>query len=157
MDHLQNRLVFIVEDNAMYSLMLEYKLSNDSIIKCMCFKSGEECLQNLELDPMLIILDYWLPGMNGKETFEKIKKMAPDIPVVILSRNKDRDLEKKLLRLGVHDYLNKEEDAANQIKDIINSVVDQIIVKEEKRVLGIKIFVGLLIAAAIVVTLMYAI
>jgi DNA-binding response OmpR family regulator len=155
MEHIQNRLVFIVEDNEMYSMMLEYKLSNDSIIKCMCFKTGEECLQNLELDPMLIILDYWLPGINGKETFDRIKKQAPDIPVVMLTRNKDKDVEKMLLKSGVHDYINKEEDSIKQVKHIINTVVDEIIRKEESRVKKMKLFVFLLFVAAVFITIMY--
>src|SRR6185312_5306386 len=101
---IHNNLVFIVEDNELYSLMLEYTLSNDSTAQCICFKTGEECIEQLQLDPVLVILDYWLPGMNGKEAFEQIRQIKPKLPVVLLTRNQDMKLKKELMKKGLYDY-----------------------------------------------------
>ena len=88
--------IFIVEDNEIYSMMLDYILSKDTIYKFVNFKSGEECLANLYLNPDIIILDYSLPGINGHETLVKIKAYNPKIHVIFLSDNNDKKLKKKL-------------------------------------------------------------
>nr|MBA3705929.1 response regulator [Bacteroidota bacterium] len=73
MNHIKQKLIFIVEDNDMYSLMLDYMLSKESAYRFMSFRTGEECIANLSLHPNLIILDYGLPGINGLETFKEIR------------------------------------------------------------------------------------
>src|SRR3989344_7773353 len=134
----KNKLVFIVEDNEMYSLMLDYALSNDSVVKYMDFKTGEECLENLNLNPMLIILDYWLPGINGLETCKKIKKYNPKIPVVILTHDHSRETAVRLLNEGVKNYFNKEKESVPKIKEIINLELFKITEAEEKQIFKIK-------------------
>ncbi len=153
MKAITNKFVFIVEDNEMYSLMLDYTLSNNNMIKCICMKTGEDCIKNLELNPMLIILDYWLPGINGKETYEEIKKVKPTIPVVILTRNKDTELEKELLKSGVYDYLYKEENSILQVENIINSVLEKIEKDERKQFKKANIIFCILIFIAVFITL----
>ncbi|MGZ4034907.1 MAG: response regulator [Bacteroidia bacterium] len=155
METIKKRLVFIVEDNELYSLMLQYSLSNDTVIQCICFKTGEECIQNLDMDPMLVILDFWLPGMNGKETFEQIQQKKPDIPVVMLTRNQDKKLKKEFIKKGVYDYLYKEDDSILQIKKIINSVHDEIIKEEQNQSTSIKIIFCILFFIAIIIAFTY--
>ena len=70
----KHKHIFIVDDNEMYSTMLSYTLSKDNIYKFVSFKSGEECIKNLYLNPEIIILDYGLLGMDGYDTLLKIKK-----------------------------------------------------------------------------------
>ena len=83
------RRVFIVEDNDMHSMMMDYLLSKENSFQIIRFKSGEECLQKLYVHPDIIILDYGLPGMNGMQTFEQIKKYDSNIPVVVVTESRD--------------------------------------------------------------------
>lgn len=151
----RNKLVFIVEDNEMYSIMLDYALSNDNSVQYMFFKTGEECLENLNLNPMLIILDYWLPGINGLETFKKIKKYNSKIPVVILTHDHNIDIATALLNEGVKDYFNKEKESIPQIKEIINSELFKITEAEEKKVFKMKAAVCCLFLIAIITVVFY--
>jgi DNA-binding NarL/FixJ family response regulator len=117
--------IFIVEDNEIYSMMLDYILSKDSIYQFVSFKSGEECVENLYLNPDVIILDYGLPGMNGYETLLEIKKKNPNIHVVMLSNNDDRKLMKKLLSAGADDYVLKQGHGENQIIEKIEDILSK--------------------------------
>jgi DNA-binding NarL/FixJ family response regulator len=117
--------IFIVEDNEIYSMMLDYILSKDSIYQFVSFKSGEECIANLHLNPDVIILDYGLPGMNGYETLLEIKKKNPKIHVVMLSNNDDRKLMKKLLEAGADDYVLKQGHGENQIIEKIENILSR--------------------------------
>lgn len=151
----KNKLVFIVEDNEMYSLMLDYTLSDDSLVKFMSFKTGEECLQNLKLNPMMIILDYWLPGINGMQTLKKIKQHNPGTPVIILTQDKDIKLATALLTEGITDYFNKEEESIKEIKEIIHTELNKIIEQEKKQERKLKKAFGLLLLVAVTIVIIY--
>lgn len=155
MEAVRNKLVFLVEDNELYSLMLDYTLSNDSMVKFMCFKTGEECLKNLHLNPMLVILDYWLPGINGLETLKKIRAYRSKIPVIILTQDRDVEIATKLLNEGVKDYFNKERESVAEIKKIIDSELKKLIEKEEKQVLGMKAIVFVFCLIALIIVIIY--
>jgi DNA-binding NtrC family response regulator len=152
----RNKLVFIVEDSELYSMMLDYTLSNDISIKFMRFKTGEECLQNLHLDPMVILLDYWLPGINGMDTFKEIKKNDPEIPVIILTNDKDLELASKLLIEGVSDYFNKDDESINEIKEIINVEFNKILESEENQMRKMRRTASVLFLIAVIIVIIYA-
>lgn len=57
----------------------------------------------------LVVTDLSMPGMNGFEAIEKIKKDSPATRVVVLSMHKDRDLFKKAINAGIDGYILKED------------------------------------------------
>jgi CheY-like chemotaxis protein len=130
MKALEERKVFIVEDNEMHSMMMDYLLSKENPFQIFRFKSGEECLQRLSVHPDIIILDYGLPGMNGMETFEKIKKYDSRIPVVVVTENRNLQVAEQFLNAGAYDYVLKEQNAFNKLNGIIDRVFQAIAKKE---------------------------
>ena len=152
----KNKLIFIVEDNEMYSIMLDYTLSNDSTLKFMCFKTGEECLENLHFNPMMIILDYWLPGINGLETFKKVRQKNKSVPIIILTQDHDVEIATLLLNAGVNDYFNKGANSVFEIKQLINNEFSKLIEKEEIQSLRMKIVFFVFCIVAVAIVLIYA-
>jgi two-component system nitrogen regulation response regulator NtrX len=70
--------------------------------------SGEEALKILkEQSPDLVLLDVWLPGIDGVETLQEIKKTNPELPVVIISGHGNIELAVKATRVGAYDFLEK--------------------------------------------------
>ena len=70
--------------------------------------SGEEALDILkEQNPDLILLDIWLPGIDGIQTLEEIKALRPDLPVIMISGHGNIELAVKATRLGAYDFLEK--------------------------------------------------
>ena len=70
--------------------------------------SGEEALDLLkEHDHDLVLLDIWLPGIDGTKTLEEIKTLKPDLPVVMISGHGNIELAVKSTRLGAYDFLEK--------------------------------------------------
>lgn len=128
----QPKHIFIVEDNEIYSMMLDYKLSNESIYQFVSFTSGEECLDNLYLNPDIIILDYGLPGMSGYETLVEIKKRRPEIHIIVLSTNTDKRLKEVLLKAGADYFILKQE---NGEKKLIEKI-EILLTKNELKNLG---------------------
>ena len=70
--------------------------------------SGEEALDILkEQNPDLILLDIWLPGIDGIQTLEEIKALRPDLPIIMISGHGNIELAVKATRSGAYDFLEK--------------------------------------------------
>ena len=74
-------------------------------------ESGEAALQELESnrDIDLIIMDYFLPGVNGFDTAKMILEKNYRIPIVFLTVNRDMNVAIEAMKLGVADYILKED------------------------------------------------
>lgn len=70
----------------------------------------------------LIVTDLSMPGMNGFEAIEKIKKILPASRIVVLSMHKDRDLFKKAINAGIDGYILKE-DIFDQMAHCLKTVM----------------------------------
>ena len=73
-------------------------------------KSGELALAYLaEHQVDMILLDVYMPKMDGFETYEKIKEMesACDIPVIFVTSDEDAEIEIKALTMGAKDFIRK--------------------------------------------------
>ena len=57
--------------------------------------------------PELIILDIWLPNMDGIEALSVIRDLVPDVPVIMISGHANVELAVKSTKLGAYDFLEK--------------------------------------------------
>jgi two-component system, NtrC family, nitrogen regulation response regulator NtrX len=70
--------------------------------------SGEETIKILQNQiPDLVMLDVWLPGMDGIQTLTEIKNLKPDLPVIMISGHGNIELAVKATRMGAYDFLEK--------------------------------------------------
>jgi DNA-binding NtrC family response regulator len=99
--------VFLVEDSTLYSLMLDHKLQDIADYRLTVFETAEEALDNLYLKPDCVILDYFLPGMNGLEALKKIKTQHPNLPVIILSSQNNVQVALDVIKAGATEYFTK--------------------------------------------------
>ncbi len=70
--------------------------------------SGEEVLSAIKQDRFdVVLLDISMPGMNGIDTLEEIKKLKPSLPVLILSMYPEKDYALRAMKAGASGYLTK--------------------------------------------------
>ncbi len=102
--------VLIVDDNAMNRKVF-MSLLKDSQIKIKEAGSGKECLDCIKKEHFdLIFLDHMMPGMDGLETFKKMRQMdtkCNGVPVIILTANALVGDREKYLAMGFDGYLAK--------------------------------------------------
>jgi DNA-binding response OmpR family regulator len=98
--------------------------------------SGEEAIEVLKNSPQdVVILDIKMPGMDGHQTLAEIKKISPEVPVIMLTGHGAVESAKTSLKHGAFDYLSKPCDIdllAAKIHDAYNAVKRG--VREEKKV-----------------------
>jgi two-component system OmpR family response regulator len=125
---LKEKLIFFVDDDKMILNLLEYTIKNRQNYNVKSFLSGEECLANLSENPSLIVLDHYLSKvgggkLNGLETLEKIRIIAPHIPVIILSSQEDKELIPHYLSKGANRYISKDEYFVDSLMEAFDSLL----------------------------------
>lgn len=73
----------------------------------------------------IILMDYFLPGKNGLEITKELMERKINIPIVFLTVNKDFDLALDVMKLGVDDYLVKEEISSPVLPKTVLNVVEK--------------------------------
>lgn len=102
--------VLLIDDDDTHRVFLRQAFVKKMGAVVMEAKNGVEGLRVLEkLTPDVIMLDLWMPVMNGQDFLEKIRKEEEwkDIPVMIMSALRDKETIEKLVRLKISDYLVK--------------------------------------------------
>jgi len=103
--------------------------------------SGEEAIGKLDEHPDVVILDVKMPGMDGHQALEEIKKHSPNLPVIMLTGHGAMPSAKEALQKGAFDYLAKPCDInilAGKIEDACRHAEDPK-AYEEKRVMGVMV------------------
>ena len=113
--------IFIVEDDEQYAEFVCRSLAGKGFNDIKKFSSGESCLEairNYHI-PSLVILDYFLPGMNGLILHSTIKKEFPAVQTIILSANSDANLVLDLVKKGIRKYVIKNEHVIDSLLALI--------------------------------------
>ena len=104
--------VIITDDHALYRAGVKTSLSFRKRIKVI--GEAENGLRLLELlktvQPDVILLDIQMPVMDGMATLPEVKRLFPDIKVIILSFMDDQSMITKVMELGANAYLPKTSD-----------------------------------------------
>ncbi len=103
--------------------------------------SGEEAIDKLVEHPDVVILDVKMPGMDGHQALEEIKKRSPDLPVIMLTGHGAMPSARESLDKGAFDYLSKPCDInirAGKIEDAYRHG-EEPKAFEEKRVMGVMV------------------
>ena len=122
------RLIFFIDDDKVILNLLEYTFQSRRDYEVICYKTGEECLENLHQGPNLIVLDHILESggedsLNGLETLKEIRKVNKEVPVVILTGQGDEQLLSEFMENGADKYLTKDDYFINSLIETIEQAL----------------------------------
>ncbi|MDX1754112.1 DNA-binding transcriptional response regulator, NtrC family, contains REC, AAA-type ATPase, and a Fis-type DNA-binding domains [Salinimicrobium sediminis] len=92
---------------------------------------GIEKIKEQEYD--LILCDIKMPKMDGVEVLEAVKKLKPEIPMVMISGHGDLDTAVNTMRLGAFDYISKPPDLNRLLNTVRNALDRKELVVENSR------------------------
>lgn len=129
MEKTQKIKIFLVDDDALFlkSLEIDFQIQDDFEIET--FSTGELCIANLFKKPQVIILDFYLNGIdknaiNGLDTLDNIKKYDSKIPVIMLSSQDKIDIAVKCMHHNAFDYVVKSETAFIRLQKNILTILN---------------------------------
>jgi DNA-binding NtrC family response regulator len=110
--------LLLVDDEQDYVRTMAERLAMRDVGSRVAF-SGEEALQMVDEDaPDVMVLDLRMPGIDGMEVLERVRKTQPHIQVIILTGHGSDREEREARRLGAFEYLQKPADTTRLLSTI---------------------------------------
>lgn len=129
--------ILLVDDSRDSLIYVSSILTNYNVIEAKSGKEALEIINNNEID--LLIADYNMPEMDGFDLVSSIKEKNYEFPIIIITAMKSLDKKKRMLRLGIDNYLYKPFFKEELISIIERAIVYHKTVLSSKSNLDIKI------------------
>ena len=102
-------------------------------------KSGMEALKHCAMNPPeLMMLDIWMPEMDGLETLKRLRELVPNTQVMMMSGHGSIETAVKAIKLGAYDYIEKPLSLEN-VTLRVKHALDQHRLEQENRSLRTKV------------------
>ena len=121
-----NVTILLVEDNPMIREMLRQALEPLCIVS-MATDGADALLKVIETPPDLIVTDYTLTGLDGRQLLEKLKGRpnTAKIPIILVASKVDITEKLKVVQDSVEDFIEKPffiKEATSRIKKVIDKI-----------------------------------
>ena len=131
--------ILIIEDEAAIRRVLVKILSEENdTYQVEEAEDGLEGIEKIKKDDYdLVLCDIKMPKMDGVEVLEAVKKIKPEIPMVMISGHGDLETAIQTMRLGAFDYISKPPDLNRLLNTVRNAlekkqlVIENIILKKK--------------------------
>ncbi len=117
---IMNRILIIDDDKELCALIRRSVLQESIEADC-CYSGKSGLLQLKEKEYQLVILDVMMPGFDGFETLEQIRKES-SLPILMFTSKNDSASKVRGLRAGADDYLTKPFDMDELIARILSLI-----------------------------------
>ncbi len=128
-------IILLVEDNKDFARLTEIHLRRyeKEHFKIIWKENYQTALAEIEANPTIdvILMDYFLPGKNGLEITQDLRERKVRLPIVFLTVSKDFDIALNVMKLGVAEYLNKEDISSPVFPKTIMNVIERHKVEEQ--------------------------
>ena len=126
----------LVEDNPgdarlIKEMLAESKRSTFNLTWVDRLAKGIDYLKNNPVD--IVLLDLSLPDSSGPETFERLVRHVPQMPIIILTGLDDEQLAISLLRSGLQDYIVKDSVNTDMLARSIRYAIERKLLEDEVR------------------------
>ncbi len=116
----QKKRIFFVDDESQIRKIVQRTIERHGY-DVICFEDGMSCLDELSVgDCDLLITDVSMPGLDGIELLEKVKKIRPLLDVLIVTGYGDIPMAVRAVKNGAYDFIEKPLDRDRLIPVIQN-------------------------------------
>ncbi len=99
--------ICIIDDEQSICTTIEGILKDEGYAT-LVFPDAETFLQQLEsMEPSLLLLDIWLPGLDGMQLLRQMKEELPEVPVIMMSGHAGIEAAVAAIKAGAYDFLEK--------------------------------------------------
>jgi DNA-binding NtrC family response regulator len=123
-------MIYVVDDDPVVTGLVAARLETSGY-RVKTFAYGEDCIAALHDDtPDLIILDFYFiregtVPMNGMEAYDEIARLAPEVPVIMLSAQEKGEVVLEFARKGIADYVIKDSDLIDNLQMAVKDVLER--------------------------------
>jgi DNA-binding NtrC family response regulator len=115
--------VLLIDDEVRYTDALARRLGRRGLLVATA-DGGPQALDAMSETPMdVVLLDIRMAGMDGINTLSAIKRLHPEVEVVMLTAHADTDIVISSLAMGAFDYLVKPVDVEELVRKIEDAAI----------------------------------
>ena len=105
--------VAIADDHALFRTGVKTSLQSRKDIQMVAEAENGMQLMNLlrHIQPDVVLLDIQMPIMDGLTTLPEVKRLYPNIRVIMLSMHNDHSMISRMMEIGANSYLTKDSDS----------------------------------------------
>jgi DNA-binding NtrC family response regulator len=127
--------LLFLDDDASYMAVAQHLLSKyqGKRFNIVWKQDGPSTLAELETNQTIdmLLVDYYLPEMNGLEVTKLVREKGFDVPIIFLTSNRDFRLAIEAMRYGVEDYMVKEEAVDSVLPRTILNILERVALKKQ--------------------------
>ncbi len=123
--------IFVLDDEPWYGTMIQHYLSQNSDYTIHRFEDASDMLAQLYKKPDAITVDFSMPGINGQEAMQLIRKQMPEVPIIIISGQEDIQTAIALLKDGAFDYILKDGDTNKRLLNSLHHIYEIKLLKKQ--------------------------
>ncbi|MFH1019006.1 MAG: sigma-54 dependent transcriptional regulator [Pseudomonadota bacterium] len=128
------KTILIIDDEASIRESLSGILTDEGF-QALCAEDGQQGLAMLEEEQVdLVLLDIWMPGLDGLEVLKRIKGSQADLPVIMISGHGTIETAVQATKMGAYDFIEKPP-SYDKIILSINNALDLVRLKKENMIL----------------------
>jgi len=118
--------IIIVDDHRLFRVTMRIALSDCYGLNVVGDADSGEALFDLlgKVSCDLVMLDVSMPGMNGVEITSRLRKLYPDIKILIVSYENEIEIVKSLVELGINGFISKQAGDVDEIVHAVMSIMD---------------------------------
>ena len=117
-----DKRIYIVDDDPFWIELLKEILEGLGYKNVHGFESGQDCLNNISLQPDIIFLDYQMGETDGLTVLKTVKEFNADICVIFTTGKEDINVAVNAMRHGSFDYLLKTNVTKKEVLEILKKV-----------------------------------
>ncbi len=133
-----NETILVVDDEVSICQSLKAILEDEGY-QVLVAGSGEEALRVVADEmPQLVLLDIWLPGMDGLDTLKSIRAAHPNMLIIMMSGHGTIETAVKATKLGAFDFIEKPL-SLDKVMILVNNALNLVRLEEENILLKQKV------------------
>jgi DNA-binding response OmpR family regulator len=125
--------LLIVDDDTSYVAVVQSLLSKfqGKKFEVLWKKDGTTAIEELGKNPSidLVLVDYYLPEVNGLEVIRAIREKNTSIPIIFLTSSRDFRLAIEAMKYGVEDYMVKDDAVDSVLPRTIVNILERVALK----------------------------
>jgi PAS domain S-box-containing protein len=127
----QSVTVLVVEDDEGLNVLIQKILKKEGFLVDSALNGNDAILKATENKEILMLLDYKLPDMNGREVIESLIRKKCNVPFIIITGHGDERIAVELMKLGARDYIIKSAGLREILPHVVARTVNDIVQRKK--------------------------
>ncbi len=123
---ISKKIILVVEDDVGLNNLIQTTLDSLGFITEGVVNGRDAIRRARGKDIKLMLLDYKLPDMNGKEIIENLHERGNKTPFIVITGHGDEKIAVEMMKLGARDYIDKEFDLLDMLPYSVEGVINEL-------------------------------